>query len=47
MTTRRLSSWAIINIHHGFVIDHKRAVKICLDMDPRMLSAANLIFDGE
>ena len=34
MTTKRLSSLAIINIHRGVQTDYRRAVKIFLDFPP-------------
>ena len=45
MTTPRLSSLALINIHRGVAVDYKRAVKIFLELHPRKLKVPNLIFD--
>ena len=45
MTTKRLSSLAIINIHRRVQIDYKRAAKIFLELHPRKI--LNLIFDEE
>ena len=47
MTTKRLSSLAIINIHRGVQIDYKRVVKILLELHPRKLNVSNLILDEE
>ena len=47
MTTKRLSSLAIINIHREAQIDQKRAVKIFLELHPRKLNVSNLIFDED
>ena len=42
MTTKRLSSFAIINIHCGVQIDFKRVVKISLELHPRKLNVSNI-----
>ena len=47
MTTKRLSSLAIINIHREVQIDYERVVKIFLELNPRKLDVSNLIFDEE
>ena len=47
ITTKRLSSLAIINIYRGNQSDYKRAVKIFLELHPRKLKVLNLIFDEE
>ena len=45
MTTKMLSSFAVIEIYHGVNIDYKRAVKIFLELNPRKLKISSLIFD--
>ena len=47
MTTKRLSSLAIINIQRGVQIDYKRAVNIFLELHQRKLNVSNLIFNEE
>ena len=47
MTTKRLSSSAIINIHRGNQINYKRAVKIFLELHPQKFNVSNLTFDDE
>ena len=47
MTTKRLSSLTIINVHRGVQIDFKRAVKIFLEFHPRKLNVSNLKFDED
>ena len=42
MTTKELSSLAVINIRRGVQIDYKRAVKI---LHPRKLNVSNLMFN--
>ena len=47
MTTKRLSSLAIINIQRGVQIDYKSVVKIFLELHPRKLNVSNLLFNEE
>ena len=47
MTTKKLSSVAISNIHRGVQFDFKRAEKIFLQLHPQTLSVSNLTLDEE
>ena len=45
MTTSRLSSLALMNIHYNHHVDYERVVKTFLNLHPRMIDVRNLIFN--
>ena len=44
MGSNRLSALALMNIHYSQTIDYKRAVNLFLNLHPRRIDAANLIY---
>ena len=45
MTSNRLTSLAIINVHRTVEVDYKEAAKLFFELYPRKIHLANLVFD--
>ena len=43
MTTKRLTSLAMMNIHYDTIIDYNRAVNVFLKFHPRIIDASNVL----
>ena len=43
MTTKRLTSLAMMNIHYDTIIDYNRAVNVFLKLHPRIIDVSNVL----